>query len=334
MPMSLPIFVVALILQVTGIWNDFLFGVIFAGTTNYPMTVQLNNIVNSAAGREGIQRQHGGDHSDRRRAAFHLLRLRQVVRPRHRRRRSQGLTSYGTQRFRSRNCRSNFGAVKVLQSLNLDIGKGEFIVLLGPSGCGKSTLLNCIAGLLDVVDRPDLHRRQERHLGRAQGPRHRHGVPVLRALSADDGGAESELRPARVGHEEGRDRPARGAGLGNPADRAAAEAQAGGAVGRPAPARRHRPGAGARRRRVPVRRAALQPRCQAALGPARRNQAAASAAQEHHDLRDARPDRGNDAGRPHRHHEERRHPAARYAARDLQPARSTSTSRASSARRR
>lgn len=50
LPMSLPIFVVAVILQVTGIWNDFLFGVVFAGTTNYPMTVQLNNIVNSVQG--------------------------------------------------------------------------------------------------------------------------------------------------------------------------------------------------------------------------------------------------------------------------------------------
>jgi multiple sugar transport system ATP-binding protein len=45
-----------------------------------------------------------------------------------------------------------FGAVKVLQDLNLDIHKGEFLVLLGSSGCGKSTLLNCIAGLLDVSD--------------------------------------------------------------------------------------------------------------------------------------------------------------------------------------
>lgn len=50
MPMSLPIFSVAVILQVTGIWNDFLFGVIYAGPTNYPMTVQLNNIVNSLQG--------------------------------------------------------------------------------------------------------------------------------------------------------------------------------------------------------------------------------------------------------------------------------------------
>ena len=49
-PMSVPIFTVAEILQVTGIRNDFLFGVIYAGPTNYPMTVQLNNIVNSAQG--------------------------------------------------------------------------------------------------------------------------------------------------------------------------------------------------------------------------------------------------------------------------------------------
>ena len=50
LPMSLPIFTVAIILQVTGIWNDYLFGLVFAGQPNYPMTVQLNNIVNSIQG--------------------------------------------------------------------------------------------------------------------------------------------------------------------------------------------------------------------------------------------------------------------------------------------
>lgn len=50
LPMSLPMFVVALILQVTGIWNDFLFGVVFTKPDLYPMTVQLNNIVNSVQG--------------------------------------------------------------------------------------------------------------------------------------------------------------------------------------------------------------------------------------------------------------------------------------------
>jgi len=50
MPMSVPIFAVALILQITGIWNDFLFGVIYTNPETYPMTVQLNNLVNSVQG--------------------------------------------------------------------------------------------------------------------------------------------------------------------------------------------------------------------------------------------------------------------------------------------
>ncbi len=50
LPISLPIFVVAMIIQITGIWNDFLFGVVFTKPDTYPMTVQLNNIVNSVQG--------------------------------------------------------------------------------------------------------------------------------------------------------------------------------------------------------------------------------------------------------------------------------------------
>jgi glucose/mannose transport system permease protein len=50
MPMSIPITIVAVILQTTGIWNDFLFGVVFAGRDNMPMTVQLNNIVTTTTG--------------------------------------------------------------------------------------------------------------------------------------------------------------------------------------------------------------------------------------------------------------------------------------------
>ena len=50
LPMSLPILVVAVILQVTGIWNDFLFGTVYTKPDVWPMTVQLNNIVNSTQG--------------------------------------------------------------------------------------------------------------------------------------------------------------------------------------------------------------------------------------------------------------------------------------------
>jgi NitT/TauT family transport system ATP-binding protein len=40
------------------------------------------------------------------------------------------------------------GAVTALQTIDLDIRKGEFLAIVGPSGCGKTTLLNIIAGLL------------------------------------------------------------------------------------------------------------------------------------------------------------------------------------------
>ena len=39
-------------------------------------------------------------------------------------------------------------AVRALDRISVQVGKGDFLVLLGPSGCGKSTLLNAIAGLL------------------------------------------------------------------------------------------------------------------------------------------------------------------------------------------
>src|SRR5205809_3284568 len=42
-----------------------------------------------------------------------------------------------------------FEAVK---HMNLNIGDGEFVILVGPSGCGKSTALRMIAGLEDISE--------------------------------------------------------------------------------------------------------------------------------------------------------------------------------------
>src|SRR5580693_4099793 len=42
--------------------------------------------------------------------------------------------------------------IHVLQGLNLDVSKGEFIAFMGPSGSGKTTLLNLLGGL-DVPSR-------------------------------------------------------------------------------------------------------------------------------------------------------------------------------------
>jgi multiple sugar transport system ATP-binding protein len=47
--------------------------------------------------------------------------------------------------------RKAFGAVNVINGVDLDIKDGEFAVFVGPSGCGKSTLLRLIAGLEDLT---------------------------------------------------------------------------------------------------------------------------------------------------------------------------------------
>jgi glucose/mannose transport system permease protein len=49
-PLSTPIFVVTIIWQFTQIWNDFLFGVVYSGSGTQPITVALNNLVNTSVG--------------------------------------------------------------------------------------------------------------------------------------------------------------------------------------------------------------------------------------------------------------------------------------------
>ncbi len=49
MPLSTPILMVTLIWQFTNIWNDFLFGVAFSGADSKPITVGLNNMVNTSS---------------------------------------------------------------------------------------------------------------------------------------------------------------------------------------------------------------------------------------------------------------------------------------------
>ena len=49
------------------------------------------------------------------------------------------------------NVRKSFGAVSIINGVNLKIENGQFAVFVGPSGCGKSTLLRLIAGLEDLT---------------------------------------------------------------------------------------------------------------------------------------------------------------------------------------
>ncbi len=70
--------------------------------------------------------------------------------------------------------------------LDLEIHDGEFMVLVGPSGCGKSTSLRMLAGLEEVDSGRVLIGDRDVTARPAQGPRHRDGLPELRALPPHD----------------------------------------------------------------------------------------------------------------------------------------------------
>jgi HD-GYP domain-containing protein (c-di-GMP phosphodiesterase class II) len=100
--------------------------------------------------------------------------------------------------------------------------------------------------------RPRRDRRPRCHGGSAQGPRHRHGVPELRPVPAEDGGGEHGLRAEDAARPQGRAGPP-GAGGGQAAGsrRQPARPQAQAAVRRPAAAGGHGTGHRARAEGLP-----------------------------------------------------------------------------------
>ena len=50
-----------------------------------------------------------------------------------------------------RNITKSYGNLEVIHGVDLEVGDGEFIVIVGPSGCGKSTLLRMVAGLEPIT---------------------------------------------------------------------------------------------------------------------------------------------------------------------------------------
>ena len=51
-----------------------------------------------------------------------------------------------------RNLHKKFGSLEVLKGVNIDVKKGDVVVVIGPSGCGKSTFLRC----LNLLETPSL----------------------------------------------------------------------------------------------------------------------------------------------------------------------------------
>jgi multiple sugar transport system ATP-binding protein len=55
-----------------------------------------------------------------------------------------------------KNVTKKYGGVLAVDHLSMEVGDGDFMVMLGPSGCGKSTTLNCIAGL-ETIDSGEVY---------------------------------------------------------------------------------------------------------------------------------------------------------------------------------
>jgi len=184
-----------------------------------------------------------------------------------------------------RDVRKAFGAVQVIHGVDIAIDDGEFVVLVGPSGCGKSTLLRMIAGLENITGGEI--RIGERVVNNVP-PKERDIAMVFQNYAlyphmtvADNMSFSMRLRGAPKQEIETRvKRAAEILGLTALLERFPRQLSGG---------QRQRVAMGRHRARpagVPVRRALVESRRQAAGADAHRDQGAASAAQDHDRLCD------------------------------------------------
>ena len=204
--------------------------------------------------------------------------------------------------------------VKAIDNVTLDIRAGEFMVLVGPSGMRQVDPPAHDRRSRGGHRGPDPDRRPGRHRPTTARPRHRDGVPELRALPPDDGGGEPRLRAQAAPRVEGGAQVPGRSGGGHARPEGVAETAARIPLGRPASASGDGAGDGAGAEGVPHGRAALEPRRKAPRRDEGRAHPAARPARCDDRLRHPRPGRGDDA-RPAGRRDARRRPAAvRHAA--------------------
>ena len=192
-------------------------------------------------------------------------------------------------------------------------------------GCGKTTTLRSIAGL-ETPDEGEITRRRPRALlvGSADArpgerARPRDGVPVVRDLAAHERLRQRRLPAAGAAAQASGRRGSRSASGSSGCSRSSSSTtsptrEATDALGRPAAAPRARARARDGAAAAAARRAAVEPRREAARGHALRAEAPAARARHHRRLRDARPGRGaRDVERDRGH--ARRHGSSRSASR-------------------
>ena len=196
--------------------------------------------------------------------------------------------------------------------LDLDVAEGELMVLVGPSGSGKTTALRMVAGLEDITSGT---LRMGGKVVNDLAPKDRNVAMVFQSYAlyphmtvAENIGFSLKLRKVPKSEVKAKVKAPRG-----PAgpDRLPG-AQALPAVGGPAPEGGHGPGHRARAVGVLDGRAPVQPGRQDEGPDAGRDIAHPKAGRGGHLLRDPRPDRGHDHGRPGGRAAHGRAPAVRH----------------------
>lgn len=79
-----------------------------------------------------------------------------------------------------KNVRKHFGKLEVLKDVNMDIHKGDVVVILGPSGSGKTTFLRCLnfleqadSGAMDFAGMHlDLNHASQKEIATVRKKRH------------------------------------------------------------------------------------------------------------------------------------------------------------------
>ena len=101
---------------------------------------------------------------------------------------------------RIQNLHKSFGSLEVLKGVDIEVDKGETVVVLGPSGSGKSTMLRCINRLEEPTGGQiffeDTEITASEHQHERDPQEHRHGLPAVQPLPSPDGAGQCHARAA------------------------------------------------------------------------------------------------------------------------------------------
>ena len=242
----------------------------------------------------------------------------------------------------SQDFRKRTGSTIAVRDVSFDVEPGEIFVVMGLSGSGKSTLVRCLTRLIEptfgeiLLDGEDIRKADQAKLRELRRRRfsmvfqHFGLLPHRRVLDniafgleirGESQGGSARRAPGEMltlvgleGHGEQLPRPA---------------------VGRPAAARRPRPGARGRPRGDALRRAVQRARPADPAGHAERGHPAPPRSRQDDGLHHPRPRRGAEARRPHPDHARRRDrpdPAGRRSSSARRPTTTSPTSSATSPR--